>query len=300
MRRGLSARISAWMIRRRLTALTNGRFGEWTLWLRFPSPELVAGIRGIAFGRIVYEPVDHYAAEPLFSRDDRHRLEQAEQELARRATIVTTSAGLARQFESAPGGSHWLPIGTDADLRAANHRALDDIPRPRLGVVGSLGWLADESLLVEVATSGPAWHLVLAGPRDGDWGRRLVGLSNVHWLGSLRPDQARGVIAGCDVALNPCVLNEWTQSALPVKVFDYLAEGKPVVSTPMAELDMFKDLIELAPAGQFIPAIESALATDSPEASIRRKQVSQRFTSQDRARRAFELLTQTGGQSLCS
>src|SRR5207249_1134790 len=144
MRRGLAARISAWMIRRRLTALTNGRFDEWALWLRFPSPELVAAIRGIAFGRIVYEPVDHYAAEPLFSRGDRQRLEQAEQELARRATIVTTSAGLARQFESAPGGSHWLPIGTDADLRAANHWALDDIPRPRLGVVGSLDWLADE------------------------------------------------------------------------------------------------------------------------------------------------------------
>ena len=46
--------------------------------------------------------------------------------------------------------------------------------------------------------------------------------------------------------------------------------------------------------------IEQALATDSPEASLRRRQASQRFTSQDRARRAFELLTQTGGQSLCS
>ena len=51
-------------------------------------------------------------------------------------------------------------------------------------------------------------------------------------------------------------------------------------------------LIELAPAGQFISAIEAALATDSPEAVTRRKQASQRFTSQDRARRAFELVTQ--------
>jgi glycosyltransferase involved in cell wall biosynthesis len=133
----------------------------------------------------------------------------------------------------------------------------------------------------------------------------------VHWLGSLKPEQARGVIAACDVALNPCVLNQWTESALPVKVFDYLAEGRPVVSTPMAELDIFKDLIELAPAGQFISAIEAALATDTPQAATRRKQASQRFTSQDRARRAFELVTQPatgfrkateerGGVSLCS
>lgn len=281
------------MIKQRLTALTKGRFNEWVLWLRFPSPELVCALRGVAVARIVYEPVDHYAAEPLFSPSDRERLERAEQELTRRAMVVTTSAGLAKHFEAAPAGSHWLPIGTDTNLRATNHRGLNNIPRPRLGVVGSLDWLADEDLLVEVATRRPAWHLVLAGPRDAGWGRRLQGLSNVHWLGTLKPEQARGVIAGCDVALNPCVLNEWTEVALPVKVFDYLAEGKPVVSTPMSELDIFRDLIELAPADRFIPAIEEALATDSPQASARRKQASQRFTSQDRARRAFELATQT-------
>ncbi len=295
IRRGPPARLSAWMIKRRLTGVTKGRFGEWVFWTRFPSPELVRAIRGIAFGRIVYEPVDHYAAEPLFSPSDRRRLEAAERELSQRAMVVTTSAGLAREFQHSAGGSHWLPIGKDITLKATTSQAVRNVPHPRLGVVGALDWLADEELLVEVATKRPAWQLVLAGPRDGTWGRGLEGLPNVHWLGVMRPDEARGVIAECDVALNPCVLNEWTKAALPIKVFDYLAEGRPVVSTPMAELDIFEGLIEIAPTAQFISAIERALAMDSPEASARRRRASERFTSQDRARRAFELVTNGTG-----
>lgn len=274
--------------------MTGGRFDEWVLWIRFPSPELVAAIRGIAFARVVYEPVDHYLAEPLFSADDRRRLEQAERELASQSMVVTASSRLALQFEAAAGGSHWLPIGADESLTALPIRALATIPRPRLAVVGSLDELADEELLFDLACRRPQWQLVLAGPRSNNWGRQLQSLTNVHWLGTVQPREARGVIAGCDVALNPCVLNDWTQAALPVKVFDYLAEGRPVVSTPMSELDVFKDLITVATAREFIPAIEQALATDGVEATTRRKDASRQFTSQQRARRAYRLITEGG------
>jgi len=293
IRRGPAAKLSAWMIKRRLTALTRGRFDEWVIWMRFPSPELVSAIRDCPFARVVYEPVDRYAAEPVFSANDRQRLGSAEEELARRAMVVTTSAGLAKQFDSAGGGSHWLPTGMDTSLKATRVSRMDAIPRPRLGVVGSLDWLADEALLLDLAMKRPDWHLVLAGPREGNWGRQLERLPNVYWFGPVKPDEARGLIAACDVALNPCVLNEWTEEAFPVKVFDYLAEGRPVVSTQMSELDIFRDLIELVPSGQFVAAIEQAMATDGPEAVSRRKQASQRFTAQDRARHAFELLIDT-------
>lgn len=291
IRRGLAGRLGAALIRRRLRSLTKTRFEEWVLWIRFPSPELVAASRGLAFRRIIYEPVDHYAAEPLLSAADRRRLERAQRELTARSTVITASSELARAFDEAPGGSHWLPIGADAGLTATRVTSVQDIPHPRLGVVGSLDELADEDLLYQVAAERPAWHLVLAGPRHGGWGQRLEPLPNVHWLGTVRPDEARGVIADCDVALNPCVLTEWSQTALPVKLFDYLAEGRPVVSTPMSELNVFKDLITVATGDDFIPAIERVLATDDADASIRRRAASRRFTSQDRARRAFELIT---------
>ncbi len=292
IRSGLVAGLSASMIRRRLTQLTGGKFQEWVFWTRFPSPELVGAVRGLPFGRIVYEAVDRYSAEPLFSPRERRRVEAAEAELSKSALVITASSGLAKRFEGAIRETYWLPIGLDASLKANASRVPADMARPRLAVVGSLDELADEELLFQVASQRPEWQLVLAGPRDRLWGRSLETLTNVHWLGAMRPDEARGVIADCDVALNPCVLNEWTKTALPVKIFDYLAEGKPTVSTEMGELDMFGDLIELAPAAQFVSAIERALAEHSPEAVARRREASKRYTLQERARRAFELVTE--------
>src|SRR5207245_10198317 len=116
---------------------------------------------------------------------------------------------------------------------------------------------------VGLATQRREWQLVLGGARSQSWGETLKGLANIHWLGPLRPDEARGIIADCDVALNPCVLNEWTEDALPVKIFDYLAEAKPIVSTPMRELRIFGNLLELASADGFVSAIERALALDT-------------------------------------
>jgi glycosyl transferase family 1 len=290
VRTGLAAKLSASLIRRRLTRLTRGAFKEWVIWTRFPSPELIAAIRDLPFARIVYEAVDHYAAEPLYTAQERHRLEMAETELADFAIVITASSGLAKRFESAGHRSYWLPIGQDERVKAARSVVSDTIPRPRLVVAGSLDELADEELLATVARSRPEWQVVLVGPRALSWGRTLEPLPNVHCLGSLTPERARGVVADCDVALNPCVLNEWTADALPVKVFDYLAEGKAIVSTPMSELQRFADLIELAPAADFISAIERALNTDNAQAAAQRKETAARYTLRERARRAFELV----------
>jgi len=298
IRKGPLARLTAQLIRRRLASLTNGAFANWVLWTRFPSPELVAAIRGVPFGRIVYEAVDNYAAEPLYSRDERGRLEAAEAELCERAIVITASSGVARRLRHGRYGAHWLPIGHDARLQGNKARVPINVTRPRLAVVGSLDELADEKLLHELAIRQPEWQLMLVGPRVGAWGGSLLGLPNVHWLGPMRPDEARGIIADSDVALNPCILNDWTADALPVKIFDYLAEGKPIVSTPMQELAAFGDLIELGDPSDFGTAVARALAKDSAQLAERRRAAANRFTLQERARHAFELVTRNQAEVL--
>ena len=299
IRTGLGASINAGMIRQRLLRLTTGAFSDWTFWTRYPSPELVDAIRDLPFRRLVYEPVDNYAAEPELSAAERRRIESAESELASRAMVVTASSGLARRFDSTPGGCHWLPIGHDARLKASPPpAAVDPVPRPRLALTGSLDELADEPILARVATSRPDWNIILAGPRASWWGRSLDSLPNVHWLGQLSPAEARGVVQACDLALNPCVNNEWTRHAMPVKIFDYLAEGRPVVSTRMSELDVFGDLVTQASPDEFGQAIARAMASDNPQITARRIDMARRFTIQERARRAFELLTETPVEAL--
>jgi hypothetical protein len=297
VRRGLGAKISSRLIRRRLTTAAGGNFQDWVFWTRFPSPELVEAIRGMEFGSIVYEPVDRYASGPWFSGREQARIRVAEKELEGRATVITSTAGLAQRFASAAGGHHALPIGKDARLKARKLPVLEQLPRPRLAVVGSLDWLADETLMVEVASRHPDWQIVLAGPRKDSWGRSLERFVNVHWLGKVGPEEARGVIAECDVTLNPCVLNDWTTGALPVKIFDYLAEGRPVVSTQMPELQIFADVVELTPRERFVEAIERALQFNSPADEAKRRAASDRYTLQERARLAFELVNVSSAES---
>src|ERR1700730_1282611 len=116
IRRGPAAKLSARMIRQRLTRLTKGRFEEWVFWTRFPSPELVEAIRELPFKRVIYEPVDRYSTGAWFSPKERQRLIASETEIVQRATVVTTSAGLAKQLQHAAGSSYSLPLGKDSRL----------------------------------------------------------------------------------------------------------------------------------------------------------------------------------------
>jgi hypothetical protein len=263
---------------------------DWTLWIRFPSPELVDAVAIMPDVRVFYEPIDLYSAAEDLSGAERAALLEAEAKLMRRATVVTGSRQLAERFQGSAGQSHWLPFGRDQYQPATGAGLPVEISRPRLGLVGCLDWRVDESLLVALMKAHPDWQLILAGPRVRPWGVRLERLRNVHWLGRIPVDRVGPVIRDCDVTLIPYRLTDWTRHCLPVKVFEYLEEGKPVVATPLLELELLRDVVTMAPADSFDEAVESALTDISPAAQERRQQAAGRFTLQDRARQAIELV----------
>jgi hypothetical protein len=105
-----------------------------------------------------------------------------------------------------------------------------------LGVVGGINAKVDLALLADVATRRPDWRIELVGPLsyglDADELARLRALPNVHVSGAVPPEQVPAVMAGCDVGLIPYKLNEQTRHVNPLKVYEYLAAGRPVVGTP--------------------------------------------------------------------
>jgi glycosyltransferase involved in cell wall biosynthesis len=263
---------------------------DWIFWTRFPSPELVEAIEPLPFARIVYEPIDRYASSPRFSKREQQRIVNAEARLLGRATVIAGTGGLATQFRTASGGSHWLPFGYDAARQSAGPGLPSHIGRPRLAVVGGLDWRIDEDLLVDLAARQPNSQLILVGPCAGRWGRQLRRRDNVHWLGPVPPNRVGVLLRDCDVTLIPYRLTSWTRTCLPVKVFDYLNEGKPVVATPLPELAILGDAVVLALPEDFHAAVETASREDSPAARDRRRRRAARFTLQDRAQRAAALV----------
>jgi glycosyltransferase involved in cell wall biosynthesis len=200
-----------------------------------------------------------------------------ERELLRRVDVVfAVSEGLAAPRRALHPRVQTLLNGVDLRLYRPDAACvpacagLRDLPGPLLGYVGALNYRIDFPLLEAVAERFADGSLVLIGGHeeaaDDPAFRRLAARANVHLLGHQPPDRLAALIAHLDVCLMPFVADEWfVRAAQPLKTFEYLACGKPVVSTWLPNLEPWSDLIALTrdPAS-FLAACAEALAADSP------------------------------------
>jgi glycosyltransferase involved in cell wall biosynthesis len=153
--------------------------------------------------------------------------------------------------------------------------ALEALPEPRLIFVGAItATKLDVDLLARLARNRPDWSLALVGSIGlGDPSTDIGGLAalpNVHVLGPRPQAELPSVLRGADVGLIPYLENQLTASIFPMKVYEYLAAGLPVVSTPLPAL---RDVTEIACAGgaaEMEARIEAALSGDDPDRRTQR------------------------------
>lgn len=135
--------------------------------------------------------------------------------------------------------------------------------RPVIGYVGGLHKHVDFELLVEMARARPEWSWVLVGPRQAEV-NGLGSLPNVHLLGQRPHGDLARYIREMDVCLVPYLNNAATETVVPVKVNEYLAAGKPTVSTKLPAILEFNEKhgVLITADGRpdaFLRAVESAL-----------------------------------------
>lgn len=164
--------------------------------------------------------------------------------------------------------------------------ALADVPSPRLLVVGFLGWHYDFALLATLSSRMPV-SLIIAGPvakaLPKSDRKHLTALRNdrkVYFLGEQPAAQIPSIINSCDVCLIPWKHSLRNYAADPLKVYQYLAIGKPVVSSPVNVLEELVPLVKIcADESSFMLAIKEALTeTANPALTERRKSYASRCT----------------------
>lgn len=143
------------------------------------------------------------------------------------------------------------------------------IPQPRLGFAGVIDERMDVEMLGQMADLRPDWHFVMIGPvvkiADEDLPKR----NNIHYLGGKDYKDLPKYISGWSIAIMPFAINESTKFISPTKTPEYLAAGKPVVSTPIR--DVVRPYGELGlvhiaeTAEEFVSACEQAMNEDTPE-----------------------------------
>lgn len=248
---------------------------------------------------VVYHCYDEVAA---FAGAEPERIRDQERRLLQCADVVfAVSPGLCRRKRAVNPNVFLVRNGVDAArfgaARAPATAVPADIASIKRPVVGCVTRVVpeyfDAGLLRQVFSRRPDWSLVVVGPETGEQAfgraelRALQALPNVHFLG-LRPfDSLPGYLKAMDVCLIPYRLTENKLLADPLKVYEYLAAGKPVVSVPLEELaDDVARLVAVGPdAETWIAAIEDALASDNSERQDARQAVAFANTWDERVRR---------------
>jgi glycosyltransferase involved in cell wall biosynthesis len=140
-----------------------------------------------------------------------------------------------------------------------------NIKHPIVGFYGEINDWLDLNMLAEAARIKPEWSFVLLGRIGVEVGniKFLTTLSNVHYLGQKKFEELPAYCAVFDVGLIPMKLNELTLNVNPLKLREYLAAGLPVVSSPLPEALVYRDVVKFAvTADELIAATEELLAKD--------------------------------------
>lgn len=242
-------------------------------WLYDPRSTWAIGRLGDAFG--VYDCVDDYA-EQASGRRNRVLVAAADRRAASAAHLVftTTTALLERHRATNPRTFH---VGNAADFahfstavdRSIAPARLANLPRPVLGFAGNISARkVDLTLLRGLADNDGARTILLAGPAEPSLEQELEELTrrpNVTWTGPIPYNELPAVVSVFDVGLIPYADNLYTRNVFPLKLYEYLAAGKPVVATGLPEL------AGLGPDVQLAQGLEDAEAAVTQALGLRSK-----------------------------
>ena len=164
---------------------------------------------------------------------------------------------------------------TTAGKAGSAYAFMSALPRPVIGYVGGIHRFFDVEMLAAMARAKPDWSWVLVGPLQIS-PRELKQIPNIHLAGPKAHEELPHYIRGFDVGIVPYLSNGYTQTVVPTKINEYLAMGKPVVSTDLPEVRTFNGkhgIIITSPnrPAEFVASIERALFSPSEDAVINRR-----------------------------
>ncbi len=243
------------------------------LWIILPHYSSI--VETVPHSGIVYYVVDEYSAmpgvDPARIREMEHLvLEHADVVFAISEPLVATKGRVNAHTYFSPHGVETAHFGRAYHEALPTPRAMEGIPRPVVGFFGLIEDWLDFDLLQYLAESRPQYSFVMVGRVARDIGR-FAHLKNIFFLGKQSYEQIPSFLRAFDVCHIPFQLNDVILHSSPLKLKEYLAGGKPVVSVAIDEVKKLDGLVYVADdfAG-YLAAIDRALAEDTPARAAER------------------------------
>ena len=275
------SRVAAWINRQilmfivRRWAKATG-FARPIVWTFLPTRLTLDLLSHIDHDLLIYYCVDRFTAASSSAR----KISGAERQLLRRADLVfVTSQALAGYCTQFTSQVYCFPAGVDLQLfdptkELPMPEELRHLRRPLIGYVGGIHQWLDLELLHTIARERTEYSFVMVGPVQTEIGR-LKDLPNVVWVGQRSHRELASYIRAFDAGIIPYRLTEYTRHVYPSKLNEYLAMGKPVVSTALPEIQAFNErcgpLVYVGrDAAEFRQALDKALRDRNGEITLQR------------------------------
>jgi glycosyltransferase involved in cell wall biosynthesis len=192
--------------------------------------------------------------------------------------IFTVSERMKERLSEGDSRVRCVHNGYDADLFGLSPPGGEEpedlaaIPHPRIGYVGMIQSRIDLALCGAIARQRPDWHLVFVGRVLAPGLMQAIdGLPNVHIIGEKAHTEIPRYLHGFDVCAIPHVVDPFTESMDPLKLYEYLACGRPVVTAPVPPTQDYAEVVSIASTGEeFAEAIQRELGRDTEEQRGRR------------------------------
>lgn len=243
---------------------------------------------------VVYHCYDEYASFTDQNQEEKEQIIRQEKQLLERAHIVFTASEELYERKRL-FNSNTFVVRNAVDYKLFSQAQLETtkvpvdilaIPRPIIGCVATSTSSMDLALLREVFTAHPEWSFVFVGVENPDGARvdeelsSFQQLPNVYFIGRRRLVEIPHYLKACDVCVIPWILHDATLvSSSPLKLYEYLAAGKPVICKPLPLISYLDGVISFAEGkDEWSEAIERALRQENSEKIEERQAIARRNT----------------------
>ncbi|MFW0837767.1 MAG: glycosyltransferase family protein [Candidatus Komeilibacteria bacterium] len=249
----------------------------------------LSAVKGRAY---IFEAVDDWRLHPSYQTITK-LLDGHYRRIAEKSDFIFTVADELTAIFNQPSKTFWLPNAVDwqhyQQKFSLLDRAISDLPRPIIGYMGIILGRLDSDIITYLAEHNPTKSIALVGSYRGKthyWDKALIEklkkYNNIHLLGFVPYDKTPMYIQQFNVAIIPHRVDGYVSTTNPMKMYEYLACGRPVVATPAPGIDMFSSIRVASNPADFNQAVIKELAEDNEEKQEMRRQSVRQHTWQAR------------------